>query len=121
MIAYIDRDLVESVVTTEEWLDRLMSSDPERDDHPASEELVNFTTQIVNRIKSENADLMEKALQPVKQPSEVKAKKEYTPADLKEDGNASELEEMYEVDMEKKEEAQESKPVDMSIEISDDD
>ena len=59
LIAYIDRDLVESVVTTEEWLDRLQASDPDKDEHPASEELVNYTTQIVNRIKSENSDMVD--------------------------------------------------------------
>ena len=119
LITYIDRDLVESVVTTEDWYDRLMASDPDNDEQPASEELVNYTQQIVNRIKSENADMVEKALQPSKMSSEV-VKKDYAPEDLKEDGNISELEEMYEVDMQKREEEKESKPVDLSIEISDD-
>ena len=117
MIAYIDRDLVQSVVTTEEWLERLTSANEETGEVAASEELVNITTQIVNRIKSENADMLESMTIQAATPS-VASRKDYAPEDLKEEDQGSELEEMYEVDIKNKEGEAASKPVNLSIEIS---
>ena len=120
MIAYIDRDLVESVVTTEDWLDRLMAEDQETGEVAASEMLVNITTQIVNRIKSENADMLESMAIQAATPS-VASRREYAPEELKEEDQGSELEEMYEVDIKNKEEGGAGKPANLSLDISADD
>lgn len=120
MIAYIDRDLVESVVTTEDWLERLLAEDQETGEVAASEMLVNITTQIVNRIKSENADMLESmAIQGAT--ASVAGRGEQAPEDLAEGDQGSELEEMYEVDIKNKEEGGASKPANLSLDISADD
>ena len=117
MIAYIDRELVESVVTTEDWLDRLTAENAETGEVAASEVLVNVTTQIVNRIKSENADMLESMTIQAATPS-VASRRDYAPEDLKAEDQGSELEEMYEVDIKNKEEAGASKPANLSLDIS---
>ena len=83
----------------------------------ASEELINITTQIVNRIKSENADMLESMTIQAATPS-VASRKDFAPEDLKEEDQGSELEEMYDVDMKNREGEGASKPVNLSIEIS---
>ena len=117
MIAYIDRDLVQSVVTSEDWLERLTAENQETGEVAASEELINITTQIVNRIKSENADMLESMTIQAATPS-VASRKDFAPEDLKEEDQGSELEEMYDVDMKNREGEGASKPVNLSIEIS---